>query len=97
VENGGIQETKDEERLEAPESGYVPKVTMASMDVSAGNWSKDFWDKTYYVRFDDGVSASFRCQGGTSYQHDGDNPYVFFHSLLNPDPKSRSLETAPIK
>lgn len=97
VENGGIRETKDEERLEAPEGGYIPKLTMASMDVSAGNWSKDFWDKTYYVRFDDGVFASFRCQGGTSYQHDGDNPYVFLHSLLNPDPKSRSLETAPIK
>jgi hypothetical protein len=97
VENGGIQEMKDKEGLEAPESGYVPKVTIVSMDVSAGNWSKDFWDKTYYVRFDDGVSASFRCQGGTSYQHNGDNPYVFIHSLLNPDPKSRSLETAPIK
>lgn len=97
VENGGIQEMKDEEGFEAPESGYVPKLTMASMDASAANWSKDFRHKTYYVRFDDGVSARFECQGGTELGNGKDKPFVYLDGLLNPDPKSRSLEVGPMR
>jgi hypothetical protein len=99
VENGGIQEMKDEEGFEAPESGYVPKLTMASMDATAEAWRKGFREKSYYVRFDDGVSAKVEIySGGASYEsRNADTPYVNFQSLLNPDPKSRSLETPPIK
>jgi hypothetical protein len=97
VENGGIQEMKDEEGFEAPESGYVPKLTMASMDISAANWLNDFWQKNYYVRFDDGVCARFECQGGTEHGNGKDKPFVYLDGLLNPDSKSRSLETAPIR
>ncbi len=97
VENGGIQEMKDEDGFEAPESGYVPRLTMASMDVTAGRWSKDFGNKAYYVRFDDGVSARFKCQGGTEHGNGKDKPFVYLDGFLNPDPKSRSLETPPIK
>jgi hypothetical protein len=95
VENGGIQELKDD-GFEAPENGYVPSLTMASMDASASKWSNEFWDKSYYVRFDDGVSARFKCQGGTESYNNTDKPFIYFESWLNPDPKSRSLETAPI-
>lgn len=99
VENGGIQEMKDEDGFEAPESGYVPKLTMASMDATAEAWRKGFREKSYYVRFDDGVSAKVEIySGGASYEsRNADTPYVNFQSLLNPDPKSRSLETPPIK
>lgn len=97
VENGGIQEMKDEEGFEAPEGGYVPKLTMASMDISAGNWLNDFWQKSYYVRFNDGVSARFECHGGTEHGNGKNKPFVYLDGLLNPDPKSRSLETPPIR
>jgi|LakMenEpi03Aug12_release.lakeMendotaPanAssembly.Ray.scaffolds.fasta_scaffold144799_2 hypothetical protein len=99
VEHGGIQEMKDVEGFEAPEGGYVPKLAMASMDAGSENWRRGFRDKTYYVRFDDGVSAKVRIHsGGASYEsRNADTPYVNFESLLNPDPKSRSLETAPVK
>jgi hypothetical protein len=97
VENGGIQEMKDEDGFEAPEGGYAPRLTIASMDVSASRWSKDFGNKAYYVRFDDGVSARFKCQGGTEHGDGKDKPFVYLDGLLNPDPKSRSLETPPIR
>jgi hypothetical protein len=97
VENGGIQEMKDKEGFDAPEGGYVPKLTVASKDASAVRWSNDFRDKAYYVRFDDGVSARFKCQGGTEHGNGKDKPFVYLDGLLNPDPRSRSLETLPIK
>lgn len=97
VENGGIQEMNDKERFDAPEGGYVPKLTVATKDASAVRWSNDFGDKAYYVRFDDGVSARFKCQGGTEHGNGKDKPFVYLDGLLNPDPRSRSLEAVPIK
>jgi hypothetical protein len=96
VENGGIQVMKGE-AFEAPEDGYVPRLTMASMGADADRWTKDFWDKAYYVRFDDGVSARFKCQGGTEHSNGKDKPFVYLDGLLNPDPKSRSLEVGPLR
>lgn len=95
VEGGGIQELKDEGFV-APESGYLPKMMVASVDATSERWFGEFPEKTYYVRFDDGVSAKFNCQGGTSYDDKTNDPYVYFKSWLNPDSKSRSLETSPL-
>lgn len=92
VEKGGILEQTDE-GFEAPESGYVPSLIIASMKASAPRWLPRFDYKTYYIRFDDGVCARIQISGNASFSNVADNPFVGYESYLNPNPDSRSLET----
>ncbi len=93
VDKGGIQELKDD-GFEAPKEGYVPSLFMVKMPVDELRWHYRFYDKYYYVRFDDGVCARFRVTQGGVTVNAKHEPYFILKSWLNPNPKSRNLETA---
>jgi hypothetical protein len=93
VDKGGIQELKDD-GFEAPKEGYVPSLLMVKMPADEPRWHYRFpGDKYYYVRFDDGVCARFRVTQGGVVVNAKHEPYVILKSWLNPNPKSRNLET----
>jgi hypothetical protein len=93
VDKGGVQELKDD-GFEAPLDGYLPSLVMAKMRAEDLRWYFRFSDKYYYVRFDDGVCARFRVTQGGVLVDEKHEPYVILKSWLNPNPKSRNLETA---
>jgi hypothetical protein len=92
---GGVLEVAND-GFEAPVSGYLPSATIVSVSADSPRWDDAFRGKSFYVRFNDGVSAKVTFAGGTSHDNVSDSPYIYFHGLLNPDSKSRSLETPPI-
>lgn len=93
VDKGGIQELKDD-GFEAPKEGYSPSLFMVKMPADELRWYYRFYDKYYYVRFDDGVCARFRVTQGGVTVNAKHEPYVILESWLNPNSKSRNLETA---
>jgi hypothetical protein len=94
VQNGGVIEQLDD-GYEAPKSDYKPSLLLASMGESESRWMENFNEKKYYIRFDDGVCARIEISGGASYRRGENRPYVNVTSYLNPNPKSRNLETPP--
>jgi hypothetical protein len=97
VEKGGVQEIKDD-GFEAPLDGYRPSLLIAAMSADDSRWVDEIHGvKSYYVRFEDDVCARIKIVGGgTSLKGQIDDPYIYLESWLNPDPKSRNLETLPI-
>jgi hypothetical protein len=97
VEKGGVQEIKDD-GFEAPLDGYRPSLLVAAMSADDPRWVDEIHGvKSYYVRFEDDVCARIKIVGGgTSLKGQIDDPYIYLESWLNPDPKSRNLETLPI-
>ncbi|MGV3661403.1 MAG: carboxypeptidase-like regulatory domain-containing protein [Prosthecobacter sp.] len=92
VPHGGLIPRVGDFAFEAPQDGYVSadEYTMAKSTPSA-QW-KDFVEKSYFVRFADGVYARVNVRILAYGAHS-----AVFSSYLNPKPGSRNLEEDPRK
>lgn len=91
VPSGGITDRSDPMVFEAPESGYKPSVTIDMPTTAKPRWSSSA-ERSYFLRFSDGVHASINIR-----MHAGGDHFVVWESHLNPKPGSRNLEADPTK
>lgn len=93
VENGALVEQPDIDGFEAPQSGYRDSDRIVRTKADA-DWRDGFPDRSYYIRFNDGVHARITIEGLATLDDYG-SPVIYGTSYLNPKAGSRYLE-APL-
>lgn len=89
VTNGGLIARNDVLAFEAPEEGYVPGDLIDMPASLAPNEWRGFTERSYFIRFDDGIFA----RADVEMRAGGDH-FVVWQSFLNPKAGSRNLESA---
>lgn len=87
VAKGGLLRREDAFAFEAPQDGYVSSETI-EMLASMGNQWRSFFERSYFIKFDDGTFA----RANLEMQAEGDH-FVVWESFFNPKPSSRNLES----
>lgn len=75
--------------FEAPANGYATKATIEMPTTATPVWG-DSAERSYFIRFNDGVHARVGLR-----MHAGGDHFVVWESYLNPKAGSRTLETEP--
>jgi hypothetical protein len=90
VIDGGLVLRKGDFAFEAPEDGYQPGDAFQMLASEPDRVWKDDVERSYFVRFNDGVHARINVRMIAHGDH-----FVVVKSNLNPKPGSRNLETPP--
>lgn len=90
VEDGGLVEQEDADGFEAPEGAYRASDRIV-MRKEAADWRETFPERSYYVRFADGVHARIDIEGRAVLDSTG-SVVLRVSSRLNTRAGSRNLE-----
>jgi hypothetical protein len=90
VPGGGLVLREDVYGFEAPLEGYIPTDEHEMPKSLTGTAWKDTAERSYFLRFDDGIHARVNIRMIAHGAH-----FVVFRSWINPKSGSRNLESGP--